>query len=56
MTEPDVRRSMTVDEYFQFEEISPLTGQHRHFAMRHVSSPGDIYPVFHDLFSDADSS
>jgi uncharacterized protein len=45
-----------ISESIIWTGFSPLTGQHRHFAMRHVSSPGDIYPVFHDLFSDADSS
>jgi hypothetical protein len=28
-----------------------LVGQHSNFAMRRVSSPGDIFPVFHELFS-----
>jgi uncharacterized protein len=45
-----------ISESIIWSGFSPLTGQHRHFAMRHVSSPGDIYPVFHDLFSDADNS
>jgi uncharacterized sporulation protein YeaH/YhbH (DUF444 family) len=45
-----------ISESIIWTGFSPLTSQHRHFAMRHVSSPGDIYPVFHDLFSDADSS
>lgn len=40
-----------ISESIIWTGFSPLTGTHRHFAMRHVSSPGDIYPVFHDLFS-----
>jgi uncharacterized sporulation protein YeaH/YhbH (DUF444 family) len=28
-----------------------LTGEHENFAMRRVSSPGEIYPVFRELFS-----
>ena len=31
-----------------YEEVVP---NHKHFAMRRVSSPGDIFPVFHELFS-----
>ena len=31
-----------------YEEVEP---RHKHFAMRRVSSPGDIFPVFHELFS-----
>lgn len=30
---------------------SELSGGHPHFAMRRVSSPGEIYPVFRELFS-----
>ncbi len=41
-----------ISESIIWAGFSPLMGKHRHFAMRHVSSPGDIYPVFHDLFSD----
>jgi Uma2 family endonuclease len=36
MTEPDVRRSMTVDEYFQFEESSPL---------KHEYVAGEVYAM-----------
>lgn len=28
-----------------------LSARHRHFAMRRVSNPGEIFPVFHELFS-----
>jgi hypothetical protein len=28
-----------------------LVDAHAHFAMRRVASPGDIFPVFHELFS-----
>ncbi|MNE85691.1 hypothetical protein D3C80_1827210 [compost metagenome] len=31
-------------------EYSQLAQMHAHFAMRKVSAPGDIYPVFRDLF------
>ncbi len=30
---------------------SEVAGGHDHFAMRRVSSPGEIYPVFRELFS-----
>ncbi|WP_088343703.1 MULTISPECIES: YeaH/YhbH family protein [Rhodomicrobium] len=40
-----------ISESIIWTGFSPLTNSHKHFAMRHVSSPGDIYPVFHDLFS-----
>ena len=33
-----------------WEEYSQLQSQFSHFAMRKVSEPGDIYPVFRDLF------
>jgi uncharacterized sporulation protein YeaH/YhbH (DUF444 family) len=32
---------------------SQLTERHRNFAMRRVADPGEIYPVFRDLFADA---
>jgi hypothetical protein len=31
-----------------YQELGP---RHAHFAMRRVASPGDIFPVFHELFS-----
>jgi uncharacterized protein len=33
---------------------SQVARRHRNFAMRRVSSPEDIYPVFHELFSAGD--
>lgn len=33
-----------------WEEYSALVPLFPHFAMRKVSDPGDIYPVFRDLF------
>jgi uncharacterized protein len=33
---------------------SHVARRHRNFAMRRVSSPEDIYPVFHELFSAGD--
>ena len=44
----------SISESIIWSGFEPLTGLHRHFAMRHVSAPGDIYPVFHDLFSDSE--
>ncbi len=45
-----------ISESIIWTGFSPLTERQRHFAMRHVSSPADIYPVFHDLFSNAERS
>jgi len=45
-----------ISESIIWNGFSPLTTTHRQFAMRHVSSPGEIYPVFHDLFSNAERS
>ncbi len=45
-----------ISESIIWSGFSPLESKHRHFAMRHVSSPGDIYPVFHELFSEAEGS
>jgi len=28
-----------------------VAARHRHFAMRRVATPADIFPVFHELFS-----
>ncbi|QIL80952.1 YeaH/YhbH family protein [Diaphorobacter sp. HDW4A] len=38
------------EEQNLWEEYSTLAAQFQHFAMRKVSEPGDIYPVFRDLF------
>jgi uncharacterized sporulation protein YeaH/YhbH (DUF444 family) len=35
---------------------SHVARKHRNFAMRRVSSPEDIYPVFHELFSASDAA
>jgi len=45
-----------ISESIIWSGFSPLTMKNRHFAMRHVSSPGDIYPVFHELFSEKEAS
>lgn len=45
-----------ISESIIWAGFSQLTAKHRHFAMRHVSSPGDIYPVFHELFSESEAS
>ena len=41
----------SISESIIWSGFEPLTNTHKHFAMRHVSAPGEIYPVFHDLFS-----
>lgn len=38
------------EEQSLWEEYSQLAPLFSHFAMRKVSAPGDIYPVFRDLF------
>jgi len=38
------------EEQNLWEEYTQLLPQHPHFAMRKVSEPGEIYPVFRDLF------
>ena len=38
------------EEQNLWEEYGTLAAQVQHFAMRKVSEPGDIYPVFRDLF------
>ena len=53
-------------QYFAYIEVSERPGpgetivwhgykevadRHKHFAMRRVSSPAEIFPVFHELFS-----
>jgi uncharacterized sporulation protein YeaH/YhbH (DUF444 family) len=57
---------LPVSQYFAYIEVSEHSGpgetivwqgyselaqRHRHFAMRRVTNPGEIFPVFHDLFS-----
>ena len=38
------------EEQNLWEEYARLLGVHRHFAMRKATEPGQIYPVFRDLF------
>ncbi len=38
-------------ESLVWSNYTTLLGQHQNLAMRCVASPDDIYPVFHDLFS-----
>jgi uncharacterized sporulation protein YeaH/YhbH (DUF444 family) len=60
------QRLLPVSQYFAYIEVSERQGpgetivwhgykevadRHKHFAMRRVSNPGEIYPVFHELFS-----
>ncbi len=57
---------LPVSQYFAYVEVSERSGpgetivwhgytelqdRHKHFAMRRVSNPGEIFPVFHELFS-----
>jgi len=57
---------LPASQYFAYIEVSERSGpgetvvwngykeiadRHSHFAMRRVSSPGEIFPVFHELFS-----
>ncbi len=65
MTTSDVQAA---SQYFAYIEVSEHSGpgetivwqgytelaqRHRHFAMRRVTNPGEIFPVFHDLFSNS---
>jgi len=45
-----------ISESIIWSGFSSLTDKHRHFAMRHVSSTGEIYPVFHELFSEKEGA
>jgi uncharacterized sporulation protein YeaH/YhbH (DUF444 family) len=60
------QRLLPASQYFAYIEVSERPGpgetivwhgykeiadRHRHFAMRRVSNPGEIFPVFHELFS-----
>ena len=62
---------LPVSQYFAYIEVSEHSGpgetivwqgysellqRHRHFAMRRVTNPGEIFPVFHDLFSSSGGS
>jgi len=38
------------EEQNLWEEYARLLDAHRHFAMRKATEPGQIYPVFRDLF------
>lgn len=49
----EVSERMGPGETIVWEGYKEIAARHRHFAMRRVSSPGEIYPVFHDLFSTA---
>jgi uncharacterized protein len=44
----DTQHAMTSVAWSGYEEIAQ---RHEHFAMRRVASPGDIYPVFRELFA-----
>lgn len=57
---------LPASQYFAYIEVSERAGpgetivwhgykelaeRHKHFAMRRVTNPGEIFPVFHELFS-----
>ncbi len=57
---------LPASQYFAYIEVSEHSGpgetivwngytqlanRHKHFAMRRVTNPGEIFPVFHELFS-----
>ncbi len=43
-----------ISESIIWSGFEPLEEIHKHFAMRHVVTPSEIYPVFHDLFSSSE--
>jgi len=60
------QKLLPVSQYFAYIEVSERLGpgetivwhgykevadRHKHFAMRRVSNPAEIFPVFHELFS-----
>jgi len=49
--EVSTERQNAGDESIVWLGYEGLAPKHRQFAVKRVTSPGDIYPVFHDLFS-----
>ncbi len=62
---------LPASQYFAYIEVSEHSGpgetivwhgytelaqRHKHFAMRRVTNPGEIFPVFHELFSSSASA
>ncbi len=45
-----------ISESIIWSGFEPVTKYQQHFAMRRVSAPDEIYPVFHDLFSNAEKT
>jgi uncharacterized sporulation protein YeaH/YhbH (DUF444 family) len=43
-----------ISESIIWSGFEPLEDVYKHFAMRHVVTPSEIYPVFHDLFSSSE--
>ncbi len=43
-------------ETIVWHSYSELAQRHKHFAMRQVTNPGEIFPVFHELFSSSASA
>ena len=48
----DASPSMTSVVWSGYQEVAR---QQAHFAMKRVTSPGEIYPVFRELFTSAES-
>lgn len=46
----------TISESIIWSGFDPLTKRRPHFAMRRVSAPDEIYPVFHELFSNSEKA
>lgn len=44
----------SISESIIWSGFEPLMRTQPHFAMRRVAAPSDIYPVFHDLFSNSE--
>lgn len=47
----EVSEQISFGDTIVWENYKQLAERNRHFAMRRVTSPEEIYPVFHELFS-----
>ena len=45
-----------ISESIIWSGFEPITKYKAHFAMRRVSAPDEIYPVFHELFSNSEKT
>jgi uncharacterized sporulation protein YeaH/YhbH (DUF444 family) len=52
----EVCERMSPGETTVWQGYKELMARHKHFAMRRVSNPGEIFPVFHDLFSSSQAA